>query len=52
MMDESLDELLQGFPLLPVPVTLQEKLEALIRNHELYQEDAGPGSSGKPAEER
>lgn len=54
MTDDYVDSTLRGFPLLPVPETLQEKLDRLIQlveNNELYQEDASTGSSGKPSKE-
>ncbi len=51
--DESLDSLfVAAFPLVPVPVTLEERLATLIRKvekDELYQEDAEPGRSGQSA---
>lgn len=55
MTDEYLDSLLLGLPMLPVPASLQEKLDNLlmkVEKGELYQEDAGPGSQGQPQEER
>lgn len=55
MTDDLLDSLFQGLPMLPVPASLQEKLDNLlmkVEKGELYQEDAGPGSQGQPQEER
>lgn len=52
---KSLDIILGDFPLLPVPESLEIRLTQWLESlgiNESYQEDAGPGSSGKSAEER